>query len=96
MKLGGEHAHCTVTSSRRAHGSCSVRLFDGDASEEVLLNRPDLGLHVPAMLWTTEYKYSADAVLLVLASDIYREADYIRDLDEYLALQRARAAGANA
>jgi UDP-2-acetamido-3-amino-2,3-dideoxy-glucuronate N-acetyltransferase len=71
------------------HGSCSVRLFDGDAGEEILLNRPDLGLHVPPMVWTTEYKFSPDAVLLVLASDIYREADYIRDVDEFLALQAA-------
>jgi UDP-2-acetamido-3-amino-2,3-dideoxy-glucuronate N-acetyltransferase len=87
-EVRGEHAHrqldqflvCVL-------GSCSVRLFDGDAGEEVLLNRPDLGLHVPPMVWTTEYKYSPDAVLLVLASDVYSENDYIRDVDEYLALQ---------
>ena len=51
----------------------------GSASEEVLLDRPELGLHVPPMVWTTQYKYSPDAVLLVLASDVYREEDYIRD-----------------
>ena len=96
-EIRGEHAHRTLDQFLVCvHGSCSVRLFDGDASEEVLLNRPDLGLHVPAMLWTTEYKYSADAVLLVLASDIYREPDYIRDLDEYLALQGAHSASAHA
>ena len=39
------------------------------------------------MLWTTEYKYSADAVLLVLASDVYREEDYVRDVDEYLTVK---------
>jgi hypothetical protein len=42
---------------------------------------------VRPMVWTTEYKYSPDAVLLVLASDIYCEDDYIRNGDEYLALQ---------
>ena len=87
-EIRGEHAHRTLHQFLVCvHGSCSVRLFDGDASEEILLNRPDLGLHVPPLLWTTEYKYSAEAVLLVLASDVYRAGDYIRDVDEYLALQ---------
>ncbi len=86
-EVRGEHAHRTLDQFLVCvHGSCSVRLFDGDASEEILLNRPDLGLHVPPLVWTTEYRYSADAVLLVLASDIYKEDDYVRDLDEYLAL----------
>lgn len=86
-EVRGEHAHrATHQFLIVTHGSCSVRLFDGDHSEEVTLDRPDLGLHVPPMIWTTEYKYSPDAVLLVLASDIYREADYIRDAEEYRAL----------
>jgi hypothetical protein len=37
------------------------------------------------MVWTTQYRYSPDAVLLVLASDVYREEDYIRDFDDYRA-----------
>ncbi len=87
-EIRGEHAHRTLDQFLVCvHGNCSVRLFDGDASEEILLNRPDLGLHVPPLVWTTEYKYSPDAVLLVLASDVYREEDYIREVDEYLALK---------
>jgi acetyltransferase-like isoleucine patch superfamily enzyme len=87
-EIRGEHAHRTLDQFLVCvHGNCSVRLFDGDASEEILLNRPDLGLHVPPLVWTTEYKYSPDAVLLVLASDVYREEDYIRDVDDYLALR---------
>ena len=87
-EIRGEHAHRTLDQFLVCvHGNCSVRLFDGDAGEEILLNRPDLGLYVPPMVWTTEYKYSPDAVLLVLASDVYRDDDYIRDVDEYLALQ---------
>jgi acetyltransferase-like isoleucine patch superfamily enzyme len=80
----GEHAHRTLHQYLVAvHGSCVVRLFDGERSEEILLDRPECALHVPPMLWTTQYKYSPDAVLLVLASDIYREDDYIRDFEEY-------------
>jgi dTDP-4-dehydrorhamnose 3,5-epimerase-like enzyme len=85
-EIRGEHAHRTLGQFLVAvHGSCSVRLFDGERSEEIVLDRPDCGLHVPPMVWTTQYKYSADAVLLVLASDVYREEDYIRDFEEYRA-----------
>ncbi len=85
-KVRGEHAHRTLQQFLVCvHGSCAVRLFDGERGEEVVLNRPEMGLFVPAMVWTTQYKYSADAVLMVLASDVYREKDYIRDLDDYLA-----------
>jgi acetyltransferase-like isoleucine patch superfamily enzyme/dTDP-4-dehydrorhamnose 3,5-epimerase-like enzyme len=85
-EIRGEHAHRTLHQYLVAvHGSCSVRLFDGVRSEEILLDRPECALHVPPMVWTTQYRYSADAVLLVLASDVYREEDYIRDFDQYQA-----------
>jgi acetyltransferase-like isoleucine patch superfamily enzyme/dTDP-4-dehydrorhamnose 3,5-epimerase-like enzyme len=82
----GEHAH------RQCHqflvcvnGSCSVVVDDGINRTEILLNHPNLGLHIPPMIWATEYKYSADAVLLVLASEVYEAEDYIRDYDQFLA-----------
>ncbi len=84
-EIRGEHAHRTLHQFLVCvHGGCSVRLFDGASSDEVRLDRADLGLHVPPMVWTTQYKYSSDAVLVVLASDVYREEDYIRDSDEFL------------
>jgi acetyltransferase-like isoleucine patch superfamily enzyme/dTDP-4-dehydrorhamnose 3,5-epimerase-like enzyme len=82
----GEHAH------RRCHqflvcarGSLSVVVDDGTASEEIVLDGPHLGLYVPPMIWAVQYKYSADALLLVFASDHYDPGDYIRDYDEFLA-----------
>lgn len=84
-EIRGEHAH------RECHqflvcikGNCSVVVDDGNNRAEVLLVGPQLGLHVPPMVWATEYKYSADAVLLVLASEVYRAEDYIRDYDLFL------------
>lgn len=81
----GEHAH------RDCHqflvcvkGSCSVVVDDGRNRVEILLNRPNLGLHIPPMVWATEYKYSPEAVLMVLASDVYRPDDYIRDYDQFI------------
>lgn len=80
----GEHAH------RECHqflicvrGSCSVVADDGMHRQEFVLDRPDLGLHLPPMVWGIQYKYSADAVLLVLASHYYEAADYIRDYSEF-------------
>jgi hypothetical protein len=85
----GEHAH------RRCHqflicvrGSCSVVADDGTSREEFLLDRPDVGVYLPPMVWGIQYKYSADAVLLVFASEYYDSSDYIRDYSEFLRLAR--------
>jgi UDP-2-acetamido-3-amino-2,3-dideoxy-glucuronate N-acetyltransferase len=83
-EIRGEHAHRALEQFLVCvHGACSVRLWDGERGDEIVLDRPDLALHVPPMIWTTQHKYSPDAVLLVLASDVYREEDYIRDLGEF-------------
>jgi UDP-2-acetamido-3-amino-2,3-dideoxy-glucuronate N-acetyltransferase len=88
-EVRGEHAH------KQLHqflvcvkGSCSVVVDDGQRRQELLLDTPGLGLHIPPMVWATEYKYTSDAVLLVLASDVYDPDDYIRSYDEFLALKR--------
>jgi acetyltransferase-like isoleucine patch superfamily enzyme/dTDP-4-dehydrorhamnose 3,5-epimerase-like enzyme len=84
-EVRGEHAHRTCHQFLVCiKGSCSVVVDDGQHRAEVLLNRPNLGIYVPPMVWATEYKYSADAVLLVLASDVYKAEDYIRDYDLFL------------
>ena len=73
------------------------RVRDGrrrDAAERrSLLDSPGVGVHIPPMVWGVQYKYSADAVLMVLASEHYDASDYLRDYDEYLELRRAAAAG---
>jgi acetyltransferase-like isoleucine patch superfamily enzyme len=85
----GEHAH------HQCHqflicvaGSVAVVADDGESRQELLLNKPNLGIHLPPRVWGTQYKYSKDAVLLVLASHHYSSADYIRNYDEFLALVR--------
>ena len=79
-KTRGEHAH------RECHqflicvkGSCAVVVDDGHSRAEVLLDSPALGIHLPPLTWGIQYKYSADAVLLVFASHYYDAPDYIRD-----------------
>jgi UDP-2-acetamido-3-amino-2,3-dideoxy-glucuronate N-acetyltransferase len=86
-EVRGEHAH------RELHqflvcvqGSVSVVIDDGANRDEVLLDSPGLGLHIPPLVWGIQYKYSSDAVLMVLASDTYKAIDYIRDYDEFLGI----------
>ena len=84
VETRGEHAH------RECHqflicvrGSCAVVADDGAHRQEFLLDRPDIGVHLPPMVWGIQYKYSADAVLLVFASHYYDGADYIRDYSKF-------------
>ena len=87
IHVRGEHAHMELQQLLICtHGNCSIVVDDGKTRYEVLLNRPNLGLYIPPMIWATQYKFSSDAVLLVFASDIYKADDYIRDYDEYLNL----------
>ena len=73
-------------------GSVRAIVDDGVNREEFLLDRPDIGLHMPAMIWGTQYRYSSDAVLLVLASRPYEADDYIRDYAEFIDLATGSAA----
>lgn len=87
----GAHAHRTCDQFLTCvRGSVTVVVDDGAQAEEVVLNEPNLGLFVPAMIWAVQYKYSPDAMLLVLASEHYDATDYVRDYDEFLSLAGQR------
>jgi acetyltransferase-like isoleucine patch superfamily enzyme/dTDP-4-dehydrorhamnose 3,5-epimerase-like enzyme len=82
----GEHAHKICKQFLICvHGSVSIVVDDGRRREEFVLDRPNLGLYVPPMIWGVQYKYTRDAVLLVFASHYYDPNDYIRDYTEFLA-----------
>lgn len=87
----GQHAH------RRCHqlliavsGSVRVVADDGDTREEFILDRPNLGLYLPAMIWGIQYGYMPQSVLLVVASEPYDPSDYIRDYAEFIRLATGR------
>lgn len=87
----GEHAH------RECHqflvavkGSVHVVADDGYNREEIILDNPNKGVHLPPMTWGIQYRYSQDAVLLVFASHYYDADDYIRNHDEFTQLIRSR------
>ena len=88
-EVRGEHAHRTCHQLLVCvRGSVNVVVDDGQRREEFRLDSPRTALHVPPRIWATQYGYSGDAALLVLASDPYDPADYIRDYDEFLAAVR--------
>jgi len=86
VALRGEHAHKQCEQFLICmNGSCRVLLDDGVDRCEVTLDRPDMGVFMPAMIWGTQYRYSPDAVLLVFASRAYEAGDYLRTYDDFLA-----------
>ena len=81
----GAHAHRECHQFLiAAKGSVHVLVDDGRQRDELVLDDPGLGLHVPPMIWGTQFRYSPDAVLLVFASHHYDPTDYIHDYDEFL------------
>lgn len=58
-------------------------LDDGTDKTEILLDSPEIGLHIPPMIWSVQSNYSRDAVLVVLASHVYDPNDYIRDYTNF-------------
>jgi hypothetical protein len=83
-EVRGEHAHKQCDQFLICvRGACAVVVDDGTHRRQLTLDRPNLGLHIPAGLWGIQYKYTADAVLLVFASDYYDPADYIRSYPEF-------------
>jgi UDP-2-acetamido-3-amino-2,3-dideoxy-glucuronate N-acetyltransferase len=85
-EVRGEHAH------RECHqflvcvrGSVQALVDDGTRRAQVSLDRADVGLYIPPMIWGTQYRYSDDAMLLVFASHYYDANEYIRDHATWLA-----------
>ena len=65
-------------------GSFEVTVNDGKDKKSYLLNKPNVGLYLPKGIWRELENFSSGAVCLVLASDIFEEADYIRDYETFL------------
>ncbi len=83
----GFHAHKNLEQvAICVKGSCRFILDDGQARESVILDSPQKGLYIDNNKWREMYDFSDDCVLMVLASNIYDESDYIRNYDDFLKL----------
>jgi dTDP-4-dehydrorhamnose 3,5-epimerase-like enzyme len=90
-EIRGEHAHKACHQLLIcAYGQCSVTVDDGTTRLEIQLDKPNIGIHVPPMVWGRQWQYSSDAALLVFASEAYDPGDYIREYEAFLnAVRRA-------
>lgn len=66
-------------------GSFDVVLDDGKERTKITLNKPNKGLLIPTGIWRELENFSSGAVCLVLASDVFEEADYLRDYNAFTA-----------
>lgn len=81
----GFHAHkCLQQILVCVSGSCRIHLDDGTDTAEVLLDKPNEGLYIANNMWREMYDFTPGAVLLVLASEYYDEADYIRSYEDFI------------
>jgi hypothetical protein len=80
----GAHAHKSCHQFLIAvTGAFEVLLDDGLTQRQILLNKANVGLHIPPGIWASEINFSSGAVCLVLASHLYDAEDYIRDYETY-------------
>lgn len=83
----GFHAHKNLKQLAIAvSGSCRFLLDDGKEKTEVVLDEPSEGLIIHSCIWHEMYDFSEDCVLMVVADQLYDEADYIRNYDDFLRL----------
>lgn len=65
-------------------GSITVILDNGKEKEAVTLNKPNQGLFLDTMMWHEMVAFKEGTLLMVVASDYYKEDDYIRNYEEFL------------
>ena len=81
----GFHAHkCLEQILICVSGSCKIHLDNGSETAEAELDDPNEGLYISNAVWREMYDFSPDCVLLVLASELYDEKDYIRNYDDFI------------
>ena len=80
----GGHSHKALKQFIVAiSGAFDVIIDDGINQRTITLNRPYQGLLIVPGIWRVINNFSSGAVCLVLASEHYDEADYVRDYQEF-------------
>jgi len=64
-------------------GSFDITVDDGRIRRTFQLNRPDYGLYLPPGLWRELDNFSSGSICLVMASDVYKAEDYLRDYEYF-------------
>lgn len=83
----GGHAHRTCEQFLIClHGRLDLSVASPAGADAFTLDRPFIGLYLPALSWVDIHVGTKDSICLVLASDIYDPADYVNDRAEFDAL----------
>lgn len=86
-EMRGSHAHRKQTQLLYViQGEFRITFENSSERGEVLLNNHSDGIEIPMMTWSTQTPTKNHSVLMVFASDIYEEKDYIRDYEEFQSL----------
>jgi dTDP-4-dehydrorhamnose 3,5-epimerase-like enzyme len=65
------------------NGSCRVHLDDATVRETVSLGDPAKALYVAPWVWHELTDFAPETAIMVIASTLYAEADYLRDYDSF-------------
>jgi len=85
----GAHAHRALEQVIiAASGSFDITIDDGRNKKTVQLSRPYMGLHIRPGIWRDISNFSSGSICLVLASELYDPADYLREYDQFLAFRK--------
>ena len=91
VSVRGKHAHKELQQVIFCvNGSFILTLDDGETQQDILMNKSNQGVILGVDLWHTMHDFSGGCVMLVVASDLYNEDDYIRNHDEFLKYLKAK------
>lgn len=91
----GNHAHWKEEEIILAlSGSLSVLVDNGSHRTEYLLDRPDIALYIPPLVWHEVFGFSAGALCAVFASTPYNnKEDYCLDYQQFIEERRKSGPG---
>lgn len=87
---GGHSHHECYEFIVAVSGSFDIEIFDGVNKRTVTLNRSNTGLLIEPGIWRILNNFSSGSVCLVIASQEYLEADYVREMEEFMALTQSK------
>lgn len=84
--IRGQHAHKNLEQVIiAANGKFTLSLDNGRGdTKDIVLDTNTVGVHIKNLVWRELKDFSDDCVIWVLASDHYKESDYIRNKNEFL------------
>ena len=85
----GHHAHRLCSQFMIcSNGAVDIVLDDGSVRETITLDRSNVALLVPPMIWNTVVFREPQSVVSVLCDRPYEAEDYVREYQEFIRLRQ--------